>query len=48
MGKGLEGEIEIIVKEGKGKKKESKPETKPETTTVDSGSDAGDTEDIAE
>ena len=31
MGKGLEGEIEIIVKEGKGKKKEPKPEPKPET-----------------
>jgi small subunit ribosomal protein S2 len=49
MGKGLEGEIEIIVKEGKAKKKEPepKPETKPETAG-DSGNNADDTEDVAE
>ncbi|MFY9167631.1 MAG: 30S ribosomal protein S2 [Desulfomonilia bacterium] len=48
MGKGLEGEIEIIVKEGKGRKRGPKPEPKPETTIDDSGSDADDTEDFAE
>jgi small subunit ribosomal protein S2 len=47
MGKGLEGEIEIIVKEGKGKKKEPRQESKPETTGA-AGSDAKEEEKLAE
>jgi len=47
LGKGLEGEIEIIVKEGKGKKKEPRQESKPGAAS-DAEHSAEDEEKLAE